>query len=193
MELDVRPLPRSHRRQAIVDAFRALAPGEDLTLVTDEDPSDFREQFDVDFARSFTWTNEEQSRKEWRVRLAKTARTPLPQVLANTRELSAAADAPDRTGAVWKLSMAPRDLDSNLIALAPHSRIHSHTGPDLDVMFIVVDGRGEIATELDAIGIEAGDIVWLPRRSVREVVAGASGLRYLTVHVHKTGLQIGSV
>ena len=60
-------------------------------------------------------------------------------------------------------------------------------------MFIVVDGSGEIATELDAVRIEAGDIVWLPRRSVREVVAGGSGLRYLTVHVHKTGLQIGSV
>lgn len=192
MEFDVRPLPRSHRYAAIVDAFRALAAGEDLIVVNDADPGCFREKFDVDFARSNTWTYDEQGPKVWRVRITKTAATPLPQVLANALKLSSEAHAPDRTGAVWKLSMSPRDLDSNLIALAPHTRIHSHTGPDLDVMFIVVDGRGEITTELDTVRIEAGDIVWLPRRSVREIIASALGVRYLTVHVHKTGLQIGS-
>src|SRR5699024_9935987 len=171
MELDLRPLPRVEWHAALTGAFRELARGGVLLLVSDIDPAHLHEQFDVDQSRSYTWTYEERGPKVWRIRLTKTAETPLPRVLANVRDVSTAALDFDRAGAVWNLAPAPRDLDSNLIALAPGTRIDSHVGPDLDVMFVIIDGSGRLTTEIDTVDIVAGDVVWLPRRSIREIVA----------------------
>lgn len=193
MELDVRPIPRSSKHSTIFDTFTALEVGEHFILLNDHDPLPLRSQFDVNFARSFTWEYVEQGPEEWRVKITKIASTALPQVLVNTNDLAASTDEPDLTGAIWKVPLAQRDLDSNVISLLPDTRISSHAGPDLDIMFIVVSGAGEIVTETDDITIQPGDVVWLPRRALREIVAHSEGLRYLTVHKHKTGLQISSL
>lgn len=37
---------------------------------------------------------------------------------------------------------------------------------------------------------DTGALVWLPRRSRREITAGADGLRYLSVHRRKPGLRV---
>src|SRR5690606_6811227 len=98
--------------------------------------------------------------------------------------------APDAFGAIWRLGVAERDLDANVIALAPGGSIAAHAGGDLDVLVHVIAGSGRILTERDAVPVAAGSLVWLPRRSERGFEAGADGLRYLTVHRHKSGLTI---
>jgi quercetin dioxygenase-like cupin family protein len=114
----------------------------------------------------------------------------LPRVLTDT----AALGAPDAAGAgvAWKLQMRERDLDSNVITLAPGAAIGAHHGPDLDVLIHVLSGSGRLVTELNAIELRPGSLVWLPRRSLREFTAGPDGLTYLTVHQRRQALTLSA-
>ncbi|SFS11644.1 Cupin domain-containing protein [Agrococcus baldri] len=114
-----------------------------------------------------------------------------PRVLADTSALGERAAAPDERGAVWRLAEPTRHLDANVIAVPPGASIDPHVGPEEDVLWHVVAGSGTLATDAGAIALSPGAIVWLPRRSSRAVVAGDEGLRYLSVHRRKSGLQIG--
>lgn len=111
-----------------------------------------------------------------------------PRVLANTADLPAHDDA--ASGAVWKLTMGTRDLDSNIIALPAGGTIEEHLGPDLDVLLHVISGGGVLATDAGDVVLSPGDLVWLPRRTRRKFTAGADGLRYLSVHQRKQGLGL---
>ncbi|HVT69763.1 MAG TPA: hypothetical protein VHF26_18570 [Trebonia sp.] len=91
---------------------------------------------------------------------------------------------------LWKLQMRKRDLDSNIIALAPGATIDAHAGPDNDVLIHVLAGSGQLATELDTLALRAGSLAWLPRRSRRQFTAGPDGLRYLTVHQRRQALAL---
>jgi len=188
MELDLRSIPPAGGHAQAYRAFRDLGVGEPLMLIADRDLAELRGQFERDFPRSFSWRDLESGPALWRVELLKTARTALPQIVGNTRALAAAAT--DATEVRWKIEVADRDLDSNLIAIAPEGEIAAHAGPGIDVLMIVVDGQGGVSTEIDEVAVEAGDLVWLPKHSRRAIRAGSAGLRYLTVHSHKTGLQI---
>ena len=113
----------------------------------------------------------------------------VPRILCDTTSVVRDSD-PDAAGAVWKLQMRQRDLDSNIISLPPNTGIDSHTGPDLDVLLLVLDGTGRITTDLGALELHAGTLVWLPRRSRRQFSAGPEGLRYLTVHQRRQSLVL---
>jgi quercetin dioxygenase-like cupin family protein len=94
------------------------------------------------------------------------------------------------SGAVWKLEIRDRDLDSNIIALPPGGAIDAHAGPDLDVLVHVLGGSGTLSAERRTLDLEPGALVWLPRRSVRQFSAGPGGLRYLTVHRRRQALVL---
>ena len=100
------------------------------------------------------------------------------------------AKQPDAAGAVWKLGMRQRDLDSNVIRLQPDATIDSHVGPDLDVIILVLSGDGQVGTELGPVDLHAGALAWLPRRSRRQISAGPQGLTYLTVHQRRQALAL---
>jgi uncharacterized protein (DUF2249 family)/quercetin dioxygenase-like cupin family protein len=188
-ELDVRPLCEPDKHPAIFRTYDALAVGGSFTLVDDHDPKDLRDQFEVDHPGGYGWDQLETGPAAWRIRIGKLASTPLPRVLRDTT--SAAGDSdPDAVGAVWKLGMRQRDLDSNIVRLAPGTTIDTHTGPDLDVLLLVLDGTGQLATELGTVDLHAGQLVWLPRRSQRQFSAGPEGLRYLTVHQRRQPLLL---
>lgn len=115
-----------------------------------------------------------------------------PRILADTSALGASAAAPDERGAVWRLAEPTRHLDANVVAVPPGASIDPHMGPDEDVLWHVVAGDGTLATDDGDVSLTPGAVVWLPRRSRRSVTAGAGGLRYLSVHRRKSGLQIGT-
>lgn len=114
----------------------------------------------------------------------------VPRILARTDQLTANAGEADTNGAIWKLQEGQRDLDSNIIALAPQGTIDAHTGPDLDVLIHVLAGSGQLATDLDTLELTPGALLWLPRRSRRQFTAGPDGLRYLTVHQRRRALVL---
>lgn len=190
-EVDVRTLRKPDKHPAIFQAYAGLGVGESLVLVNDHDPRHLRDEFDVEYPGGYSWEYLAKEPRDWRIRITKLASTPLPRVLADT----AALGAPDRAdaagaGVAWKLQMRERDLDSNVITLAPGAAIGAHYGPDLDVLIHVLSGSGRLATELGAIELRPGALLWLPRRSRREFTAGPDGLMYLTVHQRRQALTL---
>ncbi|MFI6345486.1 hypothetical protein [Streptomyces sp. NPDC050560] len=119
---------------------------------------------------------------------SETAR-PVPALLASTAEL-AAAGGPG--GARWRLDPTRRQLDANLVRLAPGERVEPHTEPLLDVLLHVVAGGGTLEGEDGAIALTPGALVWLPRGARRGIAAGPAGLVHLTVHGRRPGLAIGA-
>jgi quercetin dioxygenase-like cupin family protein len=91
---------------------------------------------------------------------------------------------------VWKLQVRQRDLDSNIICLQPGTSIDAHAGPDLDALLIVLDGAGQLITELNALELRPGALAWLPRRSRRQFTAGPYGLSYVTIHRRRQSLVL---
>lgn len=190
-ELDVRHIPKPEKHPKIFASYAALAVNESFVLVNDHRPSPLHAEFEAEYANSFGWEYLTEEPKLWRIRITKLASTPLPRILAQTPEVIASAD-PEVNGAVWKVQVKERDLDSNIIKLTPGAKIDAHTGPDLDVMIHVIAGSGQLATEREPIDLQSGDIVWLPRKSRREFIAGSHGLVYLTVHQRRKALTIAT-
>lgn len=188
MDLDVRPIPRPERHRAVFAAFANLAVGESFVLVAHHDPGLLRAEFDDDQYGASSWEYLERG-PVWRIRITRTASTPLPRILTDTRVVAEAHDA-GASGAVFRLTMGNRDLDSNIVALPPHGSIGEHVGPDLDVLLHVIAGGGTLATEHGNVPLAPGALVWLPRRSRRQFTAGPEGIRYLSVHQRKPGLGL---
>jgi uncharacterized protein (DUF2249 family)/quercetin dioxygenase-like cupin family protein len=190
-ELDVRPLRKPDKHPAIFQAYAAVPPGESLVLVNDHDPRHLHDEFEVEHPGGYAWDYLARDPGAWRIRITKLASTPLPRVLADTSALSSAAA--DATGVIWKLQMRERDLDSNVIALAPGATIDAHAGPDVDVLIHVLSGSGQLCTEVDTLELRPGSLTWLPRRSRRQFTAGPDGLKYLTVHQRRQALTLTTV
>lgn len=188
-ELDVRLLHKSDRHPAIFRAYGALAVGESFVVVNDHDPEHLRGEFELDHAGGYGWDYLDRGAELWRIRISKLATTPLPHILCDTATVAAPRD-PLARGAVWRLLMRQRDLDSNIIRLPPDASIDEHRGPDLDVLLIVLHGTGQLTTELDTLELRPGALVWLPRRSWRQFTAGFEGLSYLTVHQRRQSLVL---
>ncbi|NEA51276.1 hypothetical protein G3I35_34630 [Streptomyces sp. SID10815] len=103
-----------------------------------------------------------------------------------------ASDPPLPGGVLWKLAETGRQLDANLVRLAPGGRVAPHAEPDLDVLLFVVGGDGVLGagTADEPRRLTEGAAVWLPHGSTRSVAAGADGLSYLTVHRRRPGMRI---
>ena len=188
-ELDVRPLRKPDKHPTIFRTYDALAVGESFVLVNNHDPKHLRDEFDTDHPGSYGWDYLERGPSAWRIRISKIAGTPLPRVVGDTTAAAGTAE-PDAAGVQWKLQMRERDLDSNIIRLEPGAGIAAHTGPDLDVLVVVLEGAGTLTTERDPVDLRAGALVWLPRGSRRQFDAGPEGLRYLTVHQRRRSLVL---
>ncbi|MFF8707332.1 hypothetical protein ACF070_18280 [Streptomyces albidoflavus] len=112
-----------------------------------------------------------------------------PHLLALLRERLAAAGDEER-GALWRLAEDGRELDANLVRLAPGAVVGEHRESVLDVLLVVVAGSGRV--EPEGLALEESAVLWLPRGSHRSFTAGPHGLAYLTVHRRRPGLTVGS-
>lgn len=114
-----------------------------------------------------------------------------PRVLCDTRALAEAPPVP--AGALWKLAESGRQLDANVVRLAPGARITVHTEAQLDVLLLVVAGEGLLdkGPSAGSEPLTGGVLVWLPHGAPRGVTAGTDGLTYLTVHRRRPGMWIG--
>lgn len=191
-ELDVRGMRKPDKHPTIFKAYADLEVGTSFVLINDHDPQHLHEEFEVDHAGSYAWEYLNREMRDWRIKITKLASTPLPRVLVDTNAISGDPAANDAIGAAWRLQPRERDLDSNVIALPPGEGIGAHAGPDLDVLVHILGGTGTLTTELGPIELEAGQLVWLPRRSHRQFTAGPDGLRYLTVHQRRQALVLNT-
>lgn len=119
------------------------------------------------------------------------ARDTGPRVLCDTRALTEHPPLPG--GVLWKLAESGRQLDANVVRLAPGRRVEVHTEPHLDVMLLVTGGDGALGAERDGEPqpLAEGALVWLPHGCARGLTAGAAGLTYVTVHRRRPGMSVG--
>ncbi|MFH9657405.1 cupin domain-containing protein [Streptomyces sp. NPDC017248] len=117
---------------------------------------------------------------------------PQPRVLCETRAL--AEEPPVPAGVLWKLAESGRQLDANVVRLAPGGRVPAHTEAHLDVLVLVVAGDGVLGdgSPDTARPLAEGALVWLPHGAVRGITAGPAGLTYVTVHTRRPGMRIGA-
>lgn len=188
-ELDVRGMRKPDKHPAIFAAYDALSVGSAMLLINDHDPKHLHDEFEAEHPGSYTWEYLNREPRDWRIRITKLASAPLPRVLVDTRGLAAPTEG---VTVAWALQQDTRDLDANVIALAPAAAIDAHLGPDIDVLIHVIAGSGTLGTEAADVPLAAGQLVWLPRRSLRRFSAGDEGLCYLTVHQRRQALVIGA-
>ncbi|MFT3899089.1 MAG: DUF2249 domain-containing protein [Gordonia sp. (in: high G+C Gram-positive bacteria)] len=181
--IDVREIPKPQRHPKIFALFDSLGAGEALILVNDHDPRHLHDEFEVERPGSYSWDYLVREKRDYRIRIGKTASTALPRKLGNSAELT--ANPTDAADVAWKLDLRDRHLDANLIRLAPGGSIDTHTGGEVDVLVHILAGSGTVGTEGGDVAVTAGDLVWLPRFSRRSFAAGDDGLSYLTVHNHR--------
>lgn len=188
--LDVRGMRKPDKHPTIFRTYAELPVGGAFVLVNDHDPKHLRDEFEAEYGAGYGWEYLNRQMRDWRIRISKTAGTPLPRVLVDTTSTTADTTEADATGSLWKLQTGERDLDAQIIELRPEGTIEAHTGPDFDVLVHVLAGGGNVATELGTVPLKPGTVLWLPRRSRRGFTAGAEGLRYLSVHRRRQGLLL---
>ncbi len=115
---------------------------------------------------------------------------PEPRLLCDARALADAPPLP--AGVLWKLDEPGRQLDANVVRLAPGTSVAPHREPDLDVLLFVVAGGGVLGAGRDdePRQLAPGATVWLPHGSTRSLTAGREGLPCLTVHRRRPGMRI---
>jgi quercetin dioxygenase-like cupin family protein len=105
-------------------------------------------------------------------------------------DLASLAAGGDHPGALWRLD--GEDLQANLVRLGPGDRIEPHQNNEVDVLMVVVSGRGELTLDGQIHQLAPMALVHLPKGTVRAVVAVDGQLTYLSVHRRRpTGLKVG--
>ncbi len=92
-------------------------------------------------------------------------------------------------GPLW--GMASTDLNATLLAWPAGHELPEHVNDDLDVLLIVLGGRGSAIIDGEIHDLAAGSAILIPRGARRRITAGGDiGVRYLSVHRRRGPLQI---
>jgi len=86
--------------------------------------------------------------------------------------------------------MASADLNATLLAWPPGHQVAEHVNGELDVLLVVLEGRGSATIDGEAHDLAAGSALLIPRGTRRRISADDPGLRYLSVHRRREPLQI---
>ena len=95
---------------------------------------------------------------------------------------------PPSGGPVWGASSA--DLNATLLQWPPGGGPAEHVNEQLDVLYVVLEGSLTLSVDGEPRELVAGEVTIVDKGVRRAVVAGADGVRYLTAHVRRGGLQL---
>ena len=76
--------------------------------------------------------------------------------------------------------MASSDLNATLLAWPPGHELVEDTNSELDVLLIVVEGRGVATVDEQEHALVAGSALLVEKGSSRAIRAGADGIRYVS-------------
>jgi quercetin dioxygenase-like cupin family protein len=82
------------------------------------------------------------------------------------------------------------DLNATLLAWPPGESTPEHVNDERDVLVVVVAGGGTIELDGEPHELRAPTAVLVSKGLRRRFVAGLDGIRYVTAHVRRGGLQI---
>ena len=97
---------------------------------------------------------------------------------------------PQGSGPLW--GMASSDLNATLLAWPAGHELPEHENAERDVLLIVLEGVGDVWVDGLEHALSPGQALLIPKGSSRRIRAGADGIRYLSVHLRRQGLQIDS-
>jgi mannose-6-phosphate isomerase-like protein (cupin superfamily) len=95
---------------------------------------------------------------------------------------------PQGSGPLW--GMASNDLNATLLAWPPGHELPTHENTERDVLLVVLEGTGQVRVDGLEHEVSRGQAVLIPKGSSRAIRAGAEGVRYLSVHLLRPGVQI---
>jgi quercetin dioxygenase-like cupin family protein len=91
-------------------------------------------------------------------------------------------------GPLW--GMASEDLNSTLLSWSAGKGTPAHRNDERDVLMVVVDGSALVSVAGEPVEVHAPAALLIPKGVARQITAGEHGVRYLTVHRVRPGLQI---
>lgn len=94
-------------------------------------------------------------------------------------------------GVIWAMG-GERQLDVNVVALAPGGGIGAHQNREVDVLIVVIAGAGNLTLDGAVHSLAPHDLVTVPRGATREISAGSGGMRYLSIHRARPPIAIGA-
>ena len=94
-------------------------------------------------------------------------------------------------GPVW--GAESEDLNATMLVWPPGEGPPEHVNDTRDVLYVVLDGAATLTLDGEERALEAGGALIVPKGVRRALVAGPDGVRYVTSHRRRGGLQIGRV
>jgi quercetin dioxygenase-like cupin family protein len=91
-------------------------------------------------------------------------------------------------GPVW--GAASEDLNATLLAWDAGDGPAEHVNAERDVLYVVIDGAATLTVDGEQHELAAGEATIVAKGTRRALVAGADGVRYLTTHIRRGGLEI---
>ncbi|HEY3576398.1 MAG TPA: cupin domain-containing protein [Gaiellaceae bacterium] len=91
-------------------------------------------------------------------------------------------------GPVWGAASA--DLNATLLEWPAGQGPAEHVNEERDVLYVVLAGSAALTVDGDARELRAGEATIVDKGARRALVAGSDGVRYLTAHVRRGGLEL---
>jgi mannose-6-phosphate isomerase-like protein (cupin superfamily) len=91
-------------------------------------------------------------------------------------------------GPVW--GAASEDLNATLLVWPAGEGPTEHVNEERDVLYVVLAGAATLTVDGEAHELRAGEATIVEKRARRALVAGADGVRYLTAHIRRGGLEL---
>ena len=91
-------------------------------------------------------------------------------------------------GSVWRAASA--DLNATLLEWPAGSGPAEHVNDERDVLYVVLTGSVTLTVDDEARELGAGEATIVDKGAQRALVAGPDGVRYLTAHIRRGGLEI---
>ncbi len=91
-------------------------------------------------------------------------------------------------GPLWGTASA--DLNATLLSWPPGEGTPEHANAERDVLVVVLAGSGTLLLDGVEHGLAAPCAVLVEKGARRRLVAGPTGIRYLTVHLRRPALSV---
>ncbi len=95
---------------------------------------------------------------------------------------------PPAGGPVW--GAASTDLNATLLEWPAGNGPAEHVNEERDVLYVVLTGSLTLTEDGESRELGAGEATIVEKGSRRRLLAGPDGVRYLTAHIRRGGLEI---
>ena len=95
---------------------------------------------------------------------------------------------PPAGGPVWGAASA--DLNATLLEWPAGEGPPEHVNEERDVLYVLLEGAALLRVDGESRELSAGEATIVEKGARRALVAGPDGVRYLTAHTRRGGLEL---